>query len=353
MKVNPFLQLACLQTALSAGFSKNIDVLGDPEQLLIKNYWYPFHVGKKGPLFSKLLHICPEPIQHFAAAFVARCVGINITLMRTLIRSTVHDRLEKIKDEEFDIYPAADEEQPQDVLEGLLRVGYKHLSEASLFRHAMTTLSASLEMPSGQLSWAIYALSHPRNIHVQERLRSEIRRNFPVHPETLSWEQVKSQKYLNGVVNEVLRLYPNVVHRDRVCNTSTRVQDVPIPRGTVLTIHIYGTNRQPEIWGPDAGDFEPERWFPENEGNGDGWRRDAFAFMTFGQGPRKCPGEHYTRTLIACMLFEVVGRFHIRRAKGYSDVIEDDNAERVGVGLTMKADIWVNVKEVLGWDNSP
>ncbi|CAO2652272.1 Nn.00g005550.m01.CDS01 [Neocucurbitaria sp. VM-36] len=210
-------------------------------------------------------------------------------------------------------------------------------------------MAANLEMVSNQLAWALYALSHPRNLHIQAQLRNEIRTNFRNSPETVSWETICSQPYLLGVINEILRLYPNVSHRGRVSNTSTTLQDLPLSKGTILVWPVYAINRDPKHWGPDASEFKPERWFAIEASNEDIPRRDAFAFMTFGQGPRKCPGEQYTRAVMACMLLNLIGRYEFGRVEGHPDVIEEDNGERVAFGIVMKADIWVNVKEVPGW----
>lgn len=47
----------------------------------------------------------------------------------------------------------------------------------------------------------------------------------------------------------------------------------------------YSINRDPKYFkNPD--DFEPDRFSPENRGS-----MPPETFLTFGIGPRKCPGE--------------------------------------------------------------
>lgn len=36
--------------------------------------------------------------------------------------------------------------------------------------------------------------------------------------------------------------------------------EIPIPKGTNIHISIINSNRNPELWGPDADQWKPERW---------------------------------------------------------------------------------------------
>lgn len=40
----------------------------------------------------------------------------------------------------------------------------------------------------------------------------------------------------------------------------TMVNEVLVPKGTVLVIGIWGSNINPAIWGDDAEVYKPERW---------------------------------------------------------------------------------------------
>ncbi|KAJ4315270.1 hypothetical protein N0V94_006035 [Neodidymelliopsis sp. IMI 364377] len=254
IELHPFLQLACLETGVKAGFSLEVNALQDPKQPLVKNYQRPFRLGQRSPLYLKLLQICPEPIQPQMVSMISKIMGVNISGMKMLLANSLSD--------------------------------------------------------------------------------------------------IDSQPYLLGVVNEILRLYPNTTHRGRVANSNTSVNNLFLPTGTVLTWPVYAINRDPRYWGSDANAFKPERWFTK-ESVVKPHSRDAFSFMTFGQGPRKCPGEAYTRAVLANMLVALIGRFEFRRPIGYADVMEDDDAIRVKFGIVMKAEIWVDVKEVPGWSSVP
>jgi cytochrome P450 len=374
IELHPFLQLACLETGLKAGFSLEVNALQDPKQPLVKNYQRPFRLGQRSPLYLKLLQVCPESIQPQMVSMISKIMGVNISGMKMLLANslsvckaaaavltsrclqTAYVSIanvrwqERLRSEKPLMRSKVNPANHRDTMDCLLHRGHTQLSERVLLRHAMTTMAASLEMVSNQMAWALYALSNPCNIHVQQLLRESIRKRFSNVPSSMSWEEISSQPYLLGVVNEILRLCPNTAHRGRVANCNTAVNNLFLPTGTVLTWPVYAINRDPRYWGSDANMFKPERWFT-NENGVEPRCRDAFCFMTFGQGPRKCPGEAYTRAVLANMLVALIGRYEFRRPTGYADVMEDGDAIRVKFGIVMKAEIWVDVKEVPGWSS--
>ncbi|KAK7744059.1 hypothetical protein SLS53_003577 [Cytospora paraplurivora] len=348
VEVNRFMREVCLQTVAQAAFNIDLGVLERPEQEMIQKYLYAFDVGIKAPFFMKLLQVCPPSLQLFAATAVSKVVRVDISAMKQRIAATMKSKMEAMRAGKHAKEPPL-EEGKVDLLDALCLRASPFLSENSLTKHALTTLAGSVEMVSNQLAWTIYALARQDNQHIQNRLRSEIRSHFPSHPDSVSWEQLKSLPYLNGVANEALRMFPSVAHRYRICNTPTTILGEPIHRGAMLIWPIYATNRNPALWGDDADQFRPERWTQEASNKQEDNRRDTYAFMTFGQGPRRCPGEHYTRVVMACMLLAWVGQFRLKLPTGRGDVFEDNWRGQVKFGIVMKAPISVEIEEVPGW----
>jgi len=56
---------------------------------------------------------------------------------------------------------------------------------------------------------------------------------------------------------------------------------VYVAKGTFVTYNVYTMHRRTDIYGPDALEFRPERWAPE-EGLRPGW-----GYLPFNGGPRK------------------------------------------------------------------
>lgn len=347
IKVNQFLRAVCLDIVGKADFSLDLDAVAKPDQKVIKRYLHAFDVGEQSPVFLKLLQVCPVALQLPATTIVSKLIDIDISLMRGIIEASVATKLKTLQGENSGARISARDGQ-EDLLQRICSRSQIHLSERALSRHALTALAGSVEMVSNQLAWALYALSLPRNQHIQEKLRDEILSHFPTSPESLTWEELRDMPYLTGVVNETLRLFPSVAHRFRVCNTSTKLLGRNIRKGTMIVWPTYAVNRRPDLWGNDADVFRPERWNESNGIDGNDGKRDAYAFMTFGQGPRKCPGEHYTRVVMACVLLMFVGRFRFTMAPGHGDVLEGDK-KPVKFGIVMKAPIYVQVEEIPSW----
>lgn len=345
VEINRFMRALCLDIAGQVDFSLDLGALADQRNEISSRYLKAFDFGDFMPFFLKLALICPAPLQLIASTFVSEALlHIDISDMLSLVRKTVSDKINLMEGEQ------KSEQHEQDLTDITIRRAYPQLSKRALLRHVNTTLGGSVEMVSNQLAWAVYALSLPKNQHVQDKLRAEIRSQFDCEPDTITHNDLKGLAYLNAVVNEVLRLYPSVSHRWRICKSATTLLGRPIYKGTWVVFSIYSMNRDPTLWGPDADEFRPERWMAEAEEmqqqSGDTRdRRDAYAFMTFGQGPRKCLGEQYSRVVMLCAIMGLFGRFRFTMPPD-GDVVA---AGRVNFAIVMKAAIEAMVEEVPGW----
>ncbi len=62
-----------------------------------------------------------------------------------------------------------------------------------------------------------------------------------------------------------------------------------IPPNTQVIFSNYAQGRCESIWGPDAKEFNPERWF-NKEGNMK--KESQYKFNVFNGGPRVCLGQN-------------------------------------------------------------
>lgn len=120
--------------------------------------------------------------------------------------------------------------------------------------------------------------------------------------------------YLNGVCQEVLRLYPTVPATIRQAMRDTTVAGVKIPKGTRIILSPYAINRHPAFWGDNSEEFIPERWIDTDEKgnqvvNHNGGAPTNFAQITFLHGQRSCIGKDFARAELRCAVAGVVGRF--------------------------------------------
>lgn len=75
--------------------------------------------------------------------------------------------------------------------------------------------------------------------------------------------------------------------------------------GDILSVPSYTIHRAPEIWGPDAEAFVPERW--ENL-----TPRQKAAFIPFSHGPRACVGRNVAEMELLVIVATVFSLFEFR-----------------------------------------
>ncbi|ORY60835.1 n-alkane-inducible cytochrome P-450, partial [Pseudomassariella vexata] len=63
-------------------------------------------------------------------------------------------------------------------------------------------------------------------------------------------------------------------------------QKLFLPKGTYILAGVPTIHMDPEIWGPDAHEYQPDRWLDEGFQS-----RPRYSYMPFSEGRRHCPGE--------------------------------------------------------------
>jgi cytochrome P450 len=151
---------------------------------------------------------------------------------------------------------------------------------------------------------------------MQTKLREEVTESLGPNPQGGQLPMdlagvLKQLPYLNGIIYETLRLYPTVPLTMREALRDTHVGEQFIPKGTEMVLSIWQINRSPEIWGPDAGEFRPERWINADDGkpNRHGGTKSNYDFQTFLQGPRSCIGQEFAKAEMRCLLATLVTSF--------------------------------------------
>lgn len=168
------------------------------------------------------------------------------------------------------------------------------------------------ETTASALTWACYLLTlYPET---QEKLRAEIREKIPSADSPITHSDLESLPLLNGVCQEVLRLYPTVPATIREAVRDTVVAGKHVPKGTRLILCPYAINRAPIFWGDNGEEFVPERWIDTDKNgnpvpNNNGGASTNFAQITFLHGQRSCIGKDFARAELRCAVAGVVGRF--------------------------------------------
>ncbi|KAL8926910.1 MAG: hypothetical protein Q9208_002719 [Pyrenodesmia sp. 3 TL-2023] len=109
------------------------------------------------------------------------------------------------------------------------------------------------------------------------------------------------------VINETLRIHstsslglPRVVPP----GPGVTIANHHFPPLTVLSVPSYTIHHSTSIWGPDANEFNPDRW-----AEGIITEKQKAAFIPFSYGPRACVGRNVAEMELALIVSTVVKGF--------------------------------------------
>ncbi|KAI9715718.1 MAG: hypothetical protein M1828_000733 [Chrysothrix sp. TS-e1954] len=174
--------------------------------------------------------------------------------------------------------------------------------DEELVDQLLTFMAAGHETTGASMTFAGYLLAKHQN--VQKRLREELQSaGFPSVRDAndqVTADLLEKTPYLTAVCNEVLRIIPPVASNVRIATKDTTVCGQFIPKGTNMNVSLIGFNRSKEMWGPDADEFNPDRWLGQTGKSGGA--SSNFALMTFLQGPKNCIGQNFARAEFACLV---------------------------------------------------
>jgi cytochrome P450 len=177
----------------------------------------------------------------------------------------------------------------------------------------VAVLLAGRDTTAGTLSWTMYELG--RTPRVMAALRKEIVDTIGlVRPPT--FEDLKSMKYLQNVMSEILRLYPAVPFSRRLA-----LHDTTLPRGggpdgslplavlkdTIVAYSPLLMQRRKDLYPPVSAESpDPERFVPERWTT---WQPKPWHYIPFNGGPRICIGQQFALAEMGYTLVRIFQRF--------------------------------------------
>lgn len=168
----------------------------------------------------------------------------------------------------------------------------------------VSLIAAGYETTSGALAWAIYALLNVPG--AWDNAAAEVGRVFGSGPPTA--QSLAALTYLNGVVQETLRLWTPGVISARKVKRDLQFDGHRIRAGRLLIFSPYVTHRIDDVW-PEPEEFRPQRWDPDSPH----YRRPApHEFIPFSAGLHRCVGSAMATTEMTVMLARLVARTTLR-----------------------------------------
>ncbi|CAJ0565283.1 unnamed protein product, partial [Mesorhabditis spiculigera] len=156
----------------------------------------------------------------------------------------------------------------------------RHMLEDEILFSCFLFLFAGFDTTANSMSYTAWYLA--KNPEIQKRLQEEIEQVCP--DKDISYEQIGELKLMDAVFKEALRLHPLATTAiGRVAGNDLELGGVKLEKGDFVQIDAYTLQTDPEIWGDDAEEFNPDRWQGLNPEQKD-------AYVAFGGGPRQCVG---------------------------------------------------------------
>ncbi|TBU31450.1 cytochrome P450 [Dichomitus squalens] len=232
------------------------------------------------------------------------------------------------------------------------------LTDEEVIAQMSVLMLAGMDTTSNALSRTLQVLA--QNPAAQAKLRAEILEARNGEP-TIDYENLIKLPYLDAVCRETLRLYSPVqiiarrAAKDQMLPLSKpirgkdgRMMDaVPIPRRTLVLLHLQGSNYNPELWGEDAHEWKPERWLSPLPADLDEARIPGVYsnIMSFSGGTRACIGFKFAQlemkvvlsVLLAAFEFELTDKEITWNSAGVSFPTMGLNSEKTEMLLKVKA----------------
>ncbi|KAH7067184.1 cytochrome P450 [Paraphoma chrysanthemicola] len=233
--------------------------------------------------------------------FAGACAFLQATL-KQLISERIHTVHKAIQEGTYEQAKSrdlltfiAEEMAPGGPAEGL--------TQYNLLGHMLQFMAAGGDTSANTLSWSVYTLSKHQDI--QDKLRSEITSLYDNEPNP-PYASIDALRYLDAFIKEILRLYSPAASIHRQAIHDLTIDGVVVKEGTVVDGIWAVGHFNPLVWGEDADEVKPERWYPENA---TAKSQNLYAFQAFSNGPRICIGKAAAMIELKTLFVEMIRQY--------------------------------------------
>ncbi|KMS99896.1 hypothetical protein BVRB_1g017440 [Beta vulgaris subsp. vulgaris] len=200
----------------------------------------------------------------------------------------------------------------QKILEGARKCSTEHSEidhERLIIDNCKTIYFAGHETTATTATWSLMLMAaFP---HWQTWARAEVLKACGDGIPTA--DNLRNMKVLTMIIQETLRLYPPALYVVRTALQDAKLKDYQIPKGTDIQIPVPVLHQDPDLWGQDAFDFNPERF-----ANGIAAAcKTPQAYMPFGFGARVCLGQHFAMVELKVILSLILSKFSFSLSPAY------------------------------------
>lgn len=189
----------------------------------------------------------------------------------------------------------------------------EYLTKGNMVQVVLNIFGAATDTSAGELQWLFLMLAKEPSI--QEKIQKEIEDTIGSTPPV--YKDRARLPYTVACLLEALRFRPiaplGLPHKASI---ETKVGDLVIPKDTGILYNVYGVNHDPTMWERPE-EFRPERFLDSATGQ---LRQEAGPLITFGMGPRTCPGEKLAHADMFYILVRLMQRLSCSAPGKPSDV---------------------------------
>ena len=182
--------------------------------------------------------------------------------------------------------------ESRDLLDAMLAAG---LPKESIEQQLLTFLIAGQETTASTLGFLAYELG--RQPEIRDQLRAEV--ESIAGDRAISFEDAPRLRLLRACISESLRLYPSAPGIFRSARHDTRLGDYDFAAGEWVFVLLMAVHRDQQVWGTDAGEFNPHRFLETS-------RRVPTTYRPFGTGIRSCIGRQFAQLELTLAVAELV-----------------------------------------------
>lgn len=212
---------------------------------------------------------------------------------------------------------------PENFLEGMIAAQQTDdsFTDKEIVGNTLTLLFAGEDTTAHTLGWTIWLLGSRAD--VQARLAAEASEILGENPFPSEYETVARFDYGEAVLRESMRIKSVSTMAPIEPLKDTTICDTHIPAGTRLLLLLRHA-----ALGERADAFEPERWLDQDNSDPKS--------LTFGAGPRFCPGRNLAMLEAKTALAMIARNFEIELDRSGGPVSEYFNFTMIPKGLRVR-----------------
>lgn len=173
-----------------------------------------------------------------------------------------------------------------------------------------------------------------RHPEMQKELQDEVDQFFEyLGSRDPEYRDLSRLQFMDRCITETLRLWPAVPNGTfRQLQFADSIKgpggaDVLLPKGTPVQLVNWSRHRNPELWGPDAGEFNPHRDFQPGEIGSvgaplAGVNPQSERFSPFAHNPRSCLGKNFAQMEMRLIIAYLVRKFDFSLAGTYAHLAQ-------------------------------